>query len=203
MMEDLGAKLGTAAASGLSILGIRAGWEQPHYTVVDRLGRVEVRRYEARLTAETEIAGEEREAKERAFTILEAYLSGEHAARPQEIAMTAPVETAAAPGSLRLRLFLPSDLTLATVPAPVDARVKIGERPIETIAALRFGGAADLSTIAERAPALLGALSGSGWSPAGEPALYTYDPPWTISFLRRNEIVVPVALTSSESPSRA
>lgn len=36
-------------------------------------------------------------------------------------------------------------------------------------------------------------LDGTNWTPSGAPVAYFYDPPWTLPFLRRNEVAVPVA----------
>jgi hypothetical protein len=207
MLDQLATRIGAAAASGLSLLGIRAGWEKPAYTVLDRLpAGVEVRGYGPRLTAETEAAGAEEDAKERAFETLEAYLAGDNhpcaaiagavpaevQRAPLEIPMTAPVETRTAPGWVRLAFFLPKRFTLATVPEPTNGRVAVAGRPEEAIAALRFSGLPDEAAFAERAEALTSALAGSRWVADGDPALYTYDPPWTLPFLRRNEAVVRV-----------
>jgi hypothetical protein len=37
----------------------------------------------------------------------------------------------------------------------------------------------------------------------GEPTLNQYNPPWTLPFLRRNEIIVPVKRDGSEEESSA
>jgi hypothetical protein len=215
MLEHLGERIHQAAASGLSLVGIRAGWEKPPYTVVDRPAHgVEVRRYGPRVTVETEIASEGEDAEELAFDALEAYLGGQNRPSPVlagvmpleiestsvEIPMTAPVETAKAPGWLRLRLFLPSRFTLATAPEPIDPRVGVAERGHETIAALRFGGAADPAAVEEHADALRRALADTEWAADGDVALYTYDPPWTLPFLRRNEVVVNVTRRGAAEP---
>ena len=168
---------------------------------------VEVRRYAARVAAETEIAAEGEDAKELAFDALETYLGGQNRPSPAlagalplelehasiEIPMTAPVETATAPGWLRLRVFLPSRFTLATAPEPIDARVGVAELGDETLAALRFSGTADAAAVAEHGEALRATLAGTAWAADGDVVLYTYDPPWTLPFLRRNEVVVNVA----------
>jgi hypothetical protein len=212
MLEHIGERLTQAAASGLSLVGIRAGWEQPPYTVLERPAPgLEIRRYGPRTTAEIEIAGEGEDAKHLAFQALEGYLDGENRLSPAlagvvppelegasiQISMTAPVETATAPGWLRLRLFLSSRFTLASVPEPIDARVAVAERGEEIIAALRFGGTADEDAVAQRTAALYAALARTAWAPDGDATLYTYDPPWTLGFLRRNEMVVTVARRSA------
>jgi SOUL heme-binding protein len=191
MLEHIGQRVGAAAA----IVGIRT-WEQPPYTVLERVaGGTDIRRYGDRVTAQTEVEGEDREARGRAFQVLEAYLEQE------EIAMTAPVESVGAGGLLRLGFFLPARCTVRTAPDPADPRVEIALRPGEILAALRFAGLVEPEAVTRHARDLLASLDGSRWSAEGGVAVYTYDPPWTIPFLRRNEVVV--AVTSSGWPSRA
>jgi hypothetical protein len=101
-------------------------------------------------------------------------------APPTTIAMTAPVETAAAgDGRLVMRFFLPSSLTIATAPEPTDPRVRllvVNER-----------------TVAVRRGELPRVLRASSWQVAGEPTSMFYDQPWTMPFLRRNEVTVAVS----------
>jgi hypothetical protein len=106
--------------------------------------------------------------------------------------MTVPVETAAAPGTVTMRFFLPKELTEATAPAPNDPRVRIVPLPETTLAVLGYTGSTSVSAAAERKGELLDALDGSPWRPTAEPVTLFYDPPWTLPFLRRNEVAVPV-----------
>lgn len=210
--------LAAAFTAGCSVFGVRSAWEQPPYEVLDDLGDdVEVRRYGPRLVAETTVAAADEEtARSEAFRILAAYIFGENRARrevamtapvavepasneagseeaSQPVAMTAPVETAqVAPGRWSMRFFLPADLTLETAPEPTDARVRITQVPGETLAALRFGGSSRPAAVARRERELQNRLSGSSWRADGDPVALFYDPPWTIPFLRRNEVAVPV-----------
>lgn len=195
--------------SGCSLVGIRSGYEQPRYEVVDRVEPgVEIRRYARRLAAETTVEAADAEAgRNAAFRILGAYIFGANRAKG-EIAMTAPVEVqsgsqkismtspveAASAGSGRhtMRFFLPAQLTLASAPEPTDSRVGLLEVPEQTLAALRFSGSRAEDRVAAQNEALLRALGESAWLPAGEPSAFFYDPPWTLPFLRRNEVAVPV-----------
>ena len=92
-----------------------------------------------------------------------------------------------------MRFFLPSSLTLETAPAPTDPRVQLAVVPENTLAVLRFSGSRRPSAVAERSEELLGVLADSKWQPGGRPFTLFYDPPWTLSFLRRNEVAVSVA----------
>jgi hypothetical protein len=45
--------------------------------------------------------------------------------------------------------------------------------------------------------ALNAALDSSPWKPAGPVQAWFYDPPWTVPFLRRNEVARPVEAVTS------
>ena len=193
---------------GCSVVGIRSGYEAPAYEVLAVVSDdLEVRRYEPRLAIETEIEAEDRDAvQSQAFRILAAYIFGENETREEvamtapvetekrssEIAMTVPVETESEAGRLRMRFFAPAAYTLETLPRPKDERIRFVEVPAETMAVLRFSGLGRAAAIESRTGELLAGLGGSGWVQAGQPRVLFYDPPWTLPFFRRNEVVVPV-----------
>jgi hypothetical protein len=107
--------------------------------------------------------------------------------------MTAPVAVAAGEGGLLMRFFMPAAYTRDTLPRPTDPRVRIVEVPAGTVAVLRYTGSTSPRAAAARAADLLASLEGSGWRATGAPTNLFYDPPWTVPFLRRNEVAVPVA----------
>jgi hypothetical protein len=194
-------------ASGCSTFGIRSGTEQPSYTVVGTLGdNVEIRRYGLRLVAEVVVTGEEERARSAGFRKLAAFIFGDNRAR-QSISMTAPVSQAAsekiamtAPvsqaeggsGRWRVRFFVPSEYTRETLPEPNGPDIAILELPPETLAVLRFSGSRAPSAVHEAIAELLGVIDGSEWRVSGQPTAFFYDPPWTLWFLRRNEVAVSV-----------
>jgi hypothetical protein len=195
--------------SGCSLVGIRSGYEQPAYEVADRVEPgVEIRRYGPRLAAEATVEAADAEAgRNAAFRLLAGYIFGANRAKGEiamtapvevqsgsrKIAMTSPVETASTGGGrYTMRFFLPAQLTLATAPEPTDSRVRLLEVPGQTLAVLRFTGSRGDERVAAQSGALLRALGGSAWQPAGEPFAFFYDPPWTLPFLRRNEVAVAV-----------
>lgn len=195
--------------AGCSVVGIRSGYEEPAYSVVDRIsGDVEIRNYAPRLAISTTVEeNDEKAGRNQAFQILFGYISGanrgsakvamtvpvEVASSAEKIAMTVPVETSATvEGKTTMRFFLPSEFTRASAPVPTDARVQIEEVPLTTQAVLRFTGLGNPSQLRQREAALLKALDVSDWSVAGETMMLFYDPPWTLPFFRRNEVVVPV-----------
>ncbi len=199
--------LGTLFLSACSVVGIRAGTEEPHYDVVERMGDAELRAYAPRLAAETVVSGPAEAARGEGFRRLAGYIFGGNAGGSriamtapvvqadagagQRIEMTAPVAQAPAGAGWSIRFYLPADL--ADPPAPRDARVHIVTVPGETMAVLRFSGIASDDAIAAQRARLLGLLAPSTWAPSGPPVTWFYDPPWTLPPFRRNEVAVPVA----------
>lgn len=195
--------------SGCSILGIRSEYEQPDYEVIEQLGElIEIRSYEPRTAAEATLDGEDIvQGRNAAFRLLFDYISGtnqintnismttpvESADKSEVIAMSSPVETSQTDKNrVSMRFFLPSTYDRETAPKPRDARVKIISIPAQTVAALRFSGFANEEAIAAKKKQLLNALPSASWKPVSKPTVYFYDPPWTIPYFRRNEVVVPV-----------
>ena len=196
-----------AAASVLwlgacSVVGVRSGTEEPAFENLGTEAGLEIRRYAARLAAETRVEASEMAARSEGFSRLAGYIFGGNAGASRiamtapvsqqgtRIAMTAPVAQAQGAQGQSIRFFLPS--ALRDPPAPKDARVRIVEVPGETVAVYRFTGSIAPDAIAAARARLLAALPATRWVAAGEPVTWFYDPPWTIPTLRRNEIAIPV-----------
>ena len=144
---------------GCSVFGIRSGYEQPSSTVIERIGKtVEVRHYDSRLAAEATVeAGSAEAGRNEAFRLLFKYISGANQGHPrsmtapvevgaeaEKIAMTVPVETAAADyGRYTMRFFFPSACTKATAPEPTARTVRVVKLPEVTVAVRRFSDSWD------------------------------------------------------------
>lgn len=194
--------------AGCSVVGVRAGYGEPSYSVVEVLtSGIEVRTYAARTAAQTTVEAKGRSSNEgRAFSVLANYIFGgnkgsnsiamttpvEASTRPAQIAMTSPVEAASSSGSYQMRFFLPEGYDAKTAPIPNDARVKLVELPETTMAVLRFTGSRDDADVDRFKAQLLATLERGQWKPEGEPVAFFYDPPWTLPPLRRNEVAVSV-----------
>jgi len=189
--------------SGCSVFGVRSGLEQVAYKVIDKVGVAEIRQYPKRVVAEVSEMNDESAA----FMLLFRYISGENTAASSvamttpvqvdkastTIAMTTPVEVSKAVADTgRMRFFLPSSFTRDTAPQPIDPRIKIVELPAEVLAAVTYSGFGSGDRFRRQSHRLLHALAGSRWKVVSAPTFFGYDPPFTIPFLRRNEVVVRV-----------
>ena len=118
--------------------------------------------------------------------------------RSESISMTSPVVQQPAGGeSWSIQFIMPSKYTMATLPRPNDPRVRLVEIPARTFAVVRFSGLGRQEAVARHEKVLDVALSGSTWRASGDAVTWYYDPPWTLPFMRRNEVARPVEPVTS------
>lgn len=170
--------------------------EEPRYVVERAAGAVEIRNYPELVVAEARVSGPADKATSEGFRELAGYIFGKNAVR-QKIAMTAPVALEPAAGSQSMdatgdwvvRFVMPSSLALTALPAPASSRVTLKRLEGGRFAVMKFSGVASPKTAADRTSALQAWLRAEHLEPDGPPALAQYDPPWTLWFMRRNEII--------------
>jgi hypothetical protein len=200
--------------SGAAALGI-ARWqlarhftEQPEYTVEARHPGLEVRRYAARVVAETIVDDREwRQSLDEGFRRLAGYIFGGNTKR-QPLAMTAPVNASprretigmTAPVTARpdqqgltVAFTMPRQRTLSSLPAPVDPRVHLREQEAQRMAVVRFRGRYREERKNAMEAELLRRVRDADLDPVGPPVFAGYDAPSTLPLLRRVEMWVPVA----------
>jgi hypothetical protein len=204
MLKKIVGALGQVAEAGGSIIGVRSGTEEPPFTVQRQVRGVEIRHYGPRIAAETTIDADEEKARSEGFRRLAGYIFGGNTTKSkiamtapvaqqssEKIAMTAPVAAQRdGSGQWVIRFFTPVEYTMETLPTPNDERVRLVDVPAETVAVLRYSGIASPAAVASHTGELLTTLRDNGFEPKGEPFSWFYDPPWTIPFRRRNEVVV-------------
>ena len=180
--------------------------EEPTYSVVQKTEQFEVRQYAPYLVAEVVVPGPASEAGKQGFSLLGGYIFGKNKGErklemtapvtqtpveppaPVKLEMTAPVTQAAAPGGFLVQFVMPKGYTLATLTEPMDAKVKLREVPGNRVAVIRFSGSWSQSTYEEQLQKLRSALSAAGMATVGEPVSSRYNSPFSLPFLRRNEI---------------
>ena len=147
----------------------------------------------------------------RAFRVLAAFIFGDNVGK-QKVAMTAPVvqepqsekiEMTApvvheASGQDHVVAFvMPAEYTMETLPQPTDGNVGIREVSEELAAVRQFSGRSTETRFAEQLGGLLSRLEEHPrLEVTGPPRYARFDPPWKPWFLRRNEVLVPVAMTN-------
>lgn len=191
------------SVGGCSTMGI----EEAGYRVVRSDGIFELRDYAPHILAETVVDGTLEDAGNQAFRRLFRYISGENRSRGkiamtapvsqeaagEKIPMTAPVGQQAAGGKWAVSFMMPASYTLATLPLPDDPAITLRAVPARRMAAVRYSGTWSESNYLQYKGALEEWIRFNSFITVGEPVWARYNPPFTPWFLRRNEILVPVA----------
>jgi SOUL heme-binding protein len=181
--------------------------EQPQYTVVQKSELYEIRKYEPYIVAEVVVPGPESEAGGQAFSLLGGYIFGKNKgerklemtapvvqtpvvtpASSTKIEMTAPVVQTPTQNGFLVQFMMPTAYTLATLPEPTDAKVKLRQVAGKTVAAHQYSGGWSQGNYDEHLNILKDALTKAGVKTQGEPMYSRYNGPMTPWFLRKNEI---------------
>lgn len=80
-----------------------------------------------------------------------------------------------------------------TLPEPNDPKVRLRVLPPTRFAVLQFSGLAGKDDVAAKTAELERRAGGHHLRAIGPASLAQYDPPWTLWFMRRNEVMLPVA----------
>jgi hypothetical protein len=182
--------------------------EEPRYQVIEQDGAFELRDYAPYLVAETRVDAGFEDAGSIAFRRLFRYISGANTAQRkiamtapvtqsrgdagEKIAMTAPVTQVANDSGYTIAFVVPAKYSLDTVPQPNDPSIRLREIPRQRVAAWRYSGRWTAANYRDSEQKLRAALAARGLTVTGGPALARYNPPFTPSFLRRNEILIGV-----------
>jgi hypothetical protein len=202
----------TWIALGLGVVFLAAGVfsqmrrvEEPKFTLVEQFGAFELRDYPPLLVAEATVKGERTVAISQGFRVIADYIFGNNIAAEkvamtapvtqqssEAVAMTAPVTQQAVGDSWTVRFVMPSQYTLDTLPKPKNDAVTLKQVEGQRMAVIRFSGAADDRLLKENSEALLAEITKRSLSATAAATYAFYDPPWTLGFLRRNEVMLPV-----------
>lgn len=185
-------------------------FEEPAFTAIKAENGIELRDYAPVIAAEVEVTGERKEAISQGFRLIADYIFGNNEPKAK-IAMTAPViqqadakkqgETIAMTAPViqqgkgdgkawKVQFIMPPEYSLETLPKPINPEVKIKKIAARRMVVIRFSGGAGDENIARHNALLNDYVKANKLRTRGEPVLAFYDPPWTLPFLRRNEIML-------------
>jgi len=91
---------------------------------------------------------------------------------------------------------MPSKYTMETLPKSNNAAVELKEVPGKRFAVIRFSGMGGKESLDRHTKELEEFLSAKNLTPLSPPTYAFYNPPWTLPFLRRNEVLVEIPASS-------
>ncbi|QWE17689.1 heme-binding protein [Polynucleobacter sp. AP-Nino-20-G2] len=191
--------------------------EEPKYTVLQKSEPFELRVYAPLILAEVSVTGDLDSASSQGFRLIAAYIFGQNQVS-EKISMTAPVGIEADSESKSAKIemtapvtveggilpkdrdnsrwtvsfVMPSEYTFSTLPKPLNSLVHIREVPAAKKAVIQFSGFYNEEKVLEKTQALEEWIRVMGLQAVGSPQFARYNPPWTLPFMRRNEVMIQV-----------
>jgi len=181
--------------------------EEPEFKLISEEGEFQIREYEPKIIAQVEVEGDFDEASSKGFKLLANYIFGNNLLDgiSKKISMTTPVEMTPLAENLlmtssimddqinnkwSINFVMPQEYSLDTLPKPNNSQVNIIEVPKEKYAVIVFSGLVRESSYAEKAELLSNYLEENSFKQQGAIKIARYNPPWTLPFFRRNELMV-------------
>ena len=180
--------------------------EEPKYFVIENAPPFELRVYEPLILAEVKVEGDMDSASSQGFRLIAAYIFGKNRVNEKismtipvsleekstKIAMTAPVGIESNQSISTVSFVMPSQYTLASLPQPLDGKVQLREVPATKKAVIMFSGFYTEEKVKEKTVELERWIQVKNLQAIGRPNFARYNPPWTLPFLRRNEVMIEV-----------
>lgn len=163
--------------------------KHPKYQVTAVNQNIELRQYQPMIVAQVQVPGSREQAIRQGFKLLAKYIFGGNNSQ-QKIAMTAPVMQQKNSNQWIVQFVMPSQYQLKDLPKPDDSKVQFKTLPIQKIAAIRFSGFNNDSNLVEHQKQLTNYLRQQNIKFNDAPIYAFYNPPWTLPFLRRNEVML-------------
>ena len=193
--------------------------EEPKYELIEKSGDFELRQYQPMLIAEVLVDGDMDQASGKGFRLIADYIFGNNITkigsskkikmtapvtiepRSEEISMTIPVSLKNISGRWQVSFVMPSKYTIDTIPLPNNKKIMLRKIPARKVAVLEFSGFVNEKNTANRTQELLKWMEDNNLISSGSIELSRYDPPWTLPFLRRNEIIVEYIKSKTKNSS--
>ncbi len=181
--------------------------EEPEFISIEKKDAFEVREYQPKLIAQVLVNGTFDSASSKGFRLLADFIFGNNKTNEgsKKIDMTAPVVTRDASEKIEMTapvvseetergwyisFNMPKQYSKDTLPVPNNPEVKIIDVPSEKFAVITFSGLVREKKYAEMLNLLNEEMKKRNIEPKGPAILARYNPPWTLPFLRRNELMI-------------
>ena len=156
-------------------------YEEANYEVVKQNKVYEIRKYSDRLAVEI-ITSNQGSSFRKLFN----YISGNNENK-EEISMTTPVTQIEKKGSMTMQFYLPSKFNKDNTPSPSNSDIKILNIKGGYYAVIKYSGRASDKNFIKHKDILKSELKKNDILILSSPIKATYDKPFTLPMLRRNE----------------
>ena len=162
-------------------------YEEANYEIVKENKNYEIRKYPDRLVIETN------SIKGNGFRKLFNYISGNNE-KNQEIKMTVPVTQEIKNGNMTMQFYLPSKFNKDNAPKPSNSEIKVLTIEGGYYAAIKYSGRSSDKNFLKNKDILEKELKQDNIIILSPPIRASYNSPFTLPMLKRNEVMYKVNL---------
>lgn len=179
--------------------------EEPKYQLISAEENIQIRKYNPIIIAEVQVRGEREEAIGQGFRLLADYIFGNNKVdqdiamtapvtqqSSKKIAMTAPVKQQELDNAWRVSFTMPSKYSMNTLPKPNNEKVALHQVPSKKYVVIKFSGMNSNKNLALHEKKLQEYILENKIQAVSTPIYAFYNPPWTLPFLRHNEIMIEI-----------
>jgi hypothetical protein len=183
--------------------------DEPEFKLILKEDKFEIREYAPKIIAQVEVFGDFDDVSSKGFKILADYIFGNNTSTGgnSRIEMTAPVEMEPLAQKINMNksvltegndnkwivsFIMPDEFTLETLPKPNNKSIKVLSLSKEKYAVIVFSGLVRESSYLEKKKLLNQFIKEKKLKTSGEIKIARYNPPWTLPFFRRNELMIKV-----------
>ena len=162
-------------------------YEEANYEVVKENKEYEIRKYSDRLVIETN------SSEGNGFRKLFNYISGNNEEN-QEIKMTVPVTQEVKNGNMTMQFYLPSKFNKENTPKPSNSEIKVLTIEGGYYAVIKYSGRSSDKNFLKYKDMLEKQLKQDNISILSPPIRASYNSPFTLPMLKRNEVMYRINL---------
>ena len=169
--------------------------EEPKFKILVDEGELEIRSYDEYLVAETTVEGSFDTASRKGFRRVAGYIFGENKnsiGQSEKIQMTAPVTVKPDNEGWVLHFVMPSNYDMNQLPMPNNNSILLKKIEAHLAAVIIFSGFTTDAKIKDKTEELKVWLEKKQFEIAGPQQIARYNDPFTLPWLRRNEIIFKV-----------
>ena len=169
--------------------------EEPKFKILVDEGELEIRSYDEYLVAETTVEGSFDTASRKGFRRVAGYIFGENknaTGQSEKIQMTAPVTVKPDNEGWVLHFVMPSNYDMSQLPVPNNNSILLKKIEAHLAAVISFSGFTTDAKIQNKTEELKIWLEKKDFKIAGPQQIARYNDPFTLPWLRRNEIIFKV-----------
>jgi hypothetical protein len=181
--------------------------EEPEFSLLYKENNFEIREYSPRIIAQVRISGDFDEASGAGFRSLADFIFGNNLINNESkkismtapviaepiseiIPMTAPVLAEEKNNQWLISFVMPKEYSLKTLPKPNNSEIMLTILPKEKFAVIVFSGLVRESSYDEKVKLLNDFIENQKLKTSGSVQIARYNPPWTLPFFRRNELMI-------------